>query len=81
MRRGAPTTYFQGAQLGAQFLANIAPIILLIVSQISVMGARGAMFFHVFHFIISNETSDTILPKRNIPLAGEGEREGIWGVR
>ena len=26
-----------------------------------------------------NETSDTISPKRNIPLAGEGERNGVWG--
>ena len=26
-----------------------------------------------------NETSDTISQKRNIPLAGEGERDGVWG--
>ena len=26
-----------------------------------------------------NETPDTISPKRNIPLAGEGERNGVWG--
>ena len=24
-------------------------------------------------------TSDTISPKRNIPLADEGERDGVWG--
>ena len=26
-----------------------------------------------------NEASDTISTKRNIPLAGEGERDGVWG--
>ena len=26
-----------------------------------------------------NEASDTISPKRDIPLAGEGERDGVWG--
>ena len=25
------------------------------------------------------ERTDTISPKRNIPLAGEGERDGVWG--
>ena len=28
---------------------------------------------------IKKETSDTISPKRKIPLAGEGERDGVWG--
>ena len=26
-----------------------------------------------------DETSDTISPKRNIPLASDGEKDGVWG--
>ena len=29
------------------------------------------------HFV--NEASDTISTKRNIPLTGEGGRDGVWG--
>ena len=30
-------------------------------------------------FAFKQRDSDTISPKRNIPLAGKGERDGVWG--